>query len=65
MKKALGTTSNRQGTEILARTLYKELRSNGCDPNEVLAICTEMIDEVTTELANPDVAVAETAARAS
>lgn len=51
IRNALGPDHhNRQGTQILARTLYKELRANGCDPDQILAICTQMLDEVTTEL---------------
>src|SRR5437016_1486982 len=43
LKRALGPQHNNQGTQILARTLYKELRANGCDTGEVLAICTQII----------------------
>ena len=39
--------------EMLARSLYRELRANGCQTDQVLAICTQIIDEVTSELANP------------
>ena len=40
LKRALGPQHNNQGTQILARTLYKELRANGCDTGEVLARAT-------------------------
>lgn len=51
LKKALGPEPlNRPGTEILARSLYRELRANGCATEEVLAICTQIIEEVTSEL---------------
>ena len=49
VKKAFGA-GQQTGTEALARTLYKELRSNGCDTDTILAICTQMLDEVTSEL---------------
>jgi hypothetical protein len=49
--KALGTENQHRNTATnLARTLYKELRANGCGTDEILAICTQMLDEVTSEL---------------
>jgi hypothetical protein len=51
IKNALGSgIASAQQVEILARSLYRELRTNGCGTNEVLAICTQIIDEVTSEL---------------
>jgi hypothetical protein len=57
MKKTLGADArDMPGIPILARSLYRELKSNGCHPEQVLAICTEMIDQVTCELDAVDVA---------
>ncbi len=54
IKNALGNgTPSSQQMEMLARSLYRELRANGCQTDQVLAICTQIIDEVTSELANP------------
>ena len=51
IKNALGSgIASAQQVEILARSLYRELRSNGCGTEEVLAICTQIIDEVTSDL---------------
>ena len=61
--RALGPEGNPEGMKVIARSLYKELRANGCGADEVLAICTEMLDEVTSELKASDVmdAAGETA----
>ncbi len=54
IKNALGNgLPPAQQMETLARSLYRELRANGCQTEQVLAICTQIIDEVTSELANP------------
>jgi len=39
-----------KGTQILARSLFKELRGNGYTPNQILALSTELIDLVTQDL---------------
>jgi len=63
LKKALGPEPlNRPGTDILARSLYRELRANGCATEEVLAICTQIISEVTSELRETDLAAPATGA---
>jgi hypothetical protein len=43
-----GTASS--GTRILARSFYRELRSNGYTPAELVAVSTELIELVTLEL---------------
>ena len=39
-----------KGTKILAKSLFKELRSNGYSPNQILSLSTELIDLVTQGL---------------
>jgi hypothetical protein len=39
-----------KGTQILARTLFKELRGSGYTPNQILGLSTELIDLVTKDL---------------
>ena len=39
-----------KGTKILAKSLFKELRSNGYAPNQILSLSTELIDLVTQHL---------------
>jgi hypothetical protein len=39
-----------KGTEILAKTLFKELRGSGYTPNQILGLSTELIDLVTKSL---------------
>ena len=39
-----------KGTQILAKTLFKELRGSGYTPNQILGLSTELIDLVTKDL---------------
>ncbi len=39
-----------KGTQILAKSLFKELRENGYSANQVLSLSTELIDLVTQDL---------------
>ena len=51
MKSALGSRKPQVvGNKILARSLYRELRANGCDSDQVLGICSEIIEQVTRDL---------------
>jgi hypothetical protein len=42
---------------ILARSFYRELRSHGYKPSELVAVSTELIELVTLELRNEREAV--------
>jgi hypothetical protein len=44
-----------KGTKILAKSFFKELRENGYDCNQILAVSTELIDLVTRELKGEEV----------
>jgi hypothetical protein len=39
-----------KGTQILAKSLFKELRGSGYTANQILALSTELIDLVTQDL---------------
>jgi pyruvate-formate lyase-activating enzyme len=39
-----------KGTQILAKSLFKELRGSGYTPNQILSLSTELIDLVTQDL---------------
>ena len=39
-----------KGTKILAKSLYKELRTSGYTPHQILGLSTELIDLVTRDL---------------
>ena len=39
-----------KGTQILAKSLFKELRGSGYTPNQILGLSTELIDLVTKDL---------------
>ena len=41
-----------QGARILARSFYRELRSSGYTPRQLLALSTELIDLITQDLQN-------------
>jgi hypothetical protein len=39
-----------KGTQILAKSLFKELRGSGYTPNQILSLSTELIGLVTADL---------------
>ena len=39
-----------KGAQILARSLFKELRGNGYSTNQILSLSTELIELVTQDL---------------
>src|SRR5512133_2134954 len=39
-----------RGTQILAKSLFKELRGSGYSPNQILSLSTELIDLVTQDI---------------
>jgi len=39
-----------KGTQILAKSLFKELRGSGYTANQILGLSTELIDLVTRDL---------------
>jgi DNA-binding ferritin-like protein len=57
-----------KATEILAKSLFKELRGNGYSANQILGLTTELIDLVTKDLrqtTNAAAAADEASSRAS
>ncbi len=44
------TVLDNKGTRILAKSLFKELRTNGYSANQILSLSTELIDLVTQDL---------------
>ena len=43
-------STDKKGTKILAKSLFKELRGNGYSANQILSLSTELIDLVTQDL---------------
>ena len=52
-----------KGTKILAKSFFRELRENGYDCNQILAISTELIDLVTRDLKGEEVVAPSAAAQ--
>ena len=48
----LSTAGDPRGTRILARTIYRELRSAGLTEREVLTIATELLGQTAADLKN-------------
>jgi len=46
----LGPMLDAKGTRILAKSLFKELRTSGYTANQILSLSTELIDLVTQDL---------------
>jgi hypothetical protein len=47
-----------KATKILAKSLFKELRSNGYSANQILGLTTEIIELVTQDLRDANAAAA-------
>ena len=56
------TMLDNKGTQILAKSLFKELRGNGYSPNQILGLTTELIDLVTQDLRDANAAAQRSAA---
>jgi hypothetical protein len=59
MAQALATTTQEAATtapnreralKILSKSIYKELRQNGYEPKQIVALATELISLVTTDI---------------
>ena len=48
-----------KGTKILAKSLFKELRTNGYSANQILGLSSELIDLVTQDLRDASSAQAQ------
>jgi len=58
IREALDGTPPRRGErdkalKILAKSIFRELKSNGYEPREIVALSTELLDLVTNEI-RPD-----------
>jgi hypothetical protein len=47
---AISSFDRSAGARILARSFYRELRSSGYTPKQLLALSTELIDLITQDL---------------
>jgi len=48
---AAPTAPNRErALKILSKSIYKELRQNGYEPKQIVALATELISLVTTDI---------------
>ncbi len=52
------TILDNKATQILAKSLFKELRGNGYSANQILGLTTELIDLVTQDLRDANAAAA-------
>ena len=53
-----------KATKILARTFFNQLRSSGYTPTQVIAVATELIDLVATDIREADKSPAATSLNA-
>ena len=50
-REAAATSSNRErALKILSKSIYRELRQNGYEPKQIVALATELITLVTTDI---------------
>ncbi len=48
---ATATIPNREkALRILSKSIYKELRQNGYEPKQIVALATELISQVTSDI---------------
>jgi hypothetical protein len=50
-RESAATTTNRErALKILSKSIYRELRQNGYEPKQIVALATELITLVTTDI---------------
>ncbi len=47
---ALPAGNRERALKILSRSLYRELRQNGYEPKQIVALATELISQVTSDI---------------
>ena len=57
-------STDAKATKILARTFFNQLRSSGYTPTQVIAVATELIDLVATDIREADKSPAATSLNA-
>ena len=56
-QEAAPTAPNRErALKILSKSIYKELRENGYEPKQIVALATEIISLVTTDIGDSPLA---------
>ena len=54
-KDSTPSVNNQQkALKILAKSVYKELRQNGYEPKQIVALASEIISLVTSDMEKPD-----------
>jgi hypothetical protein len=50
-RETAATSTNRErALKILSKSIYRELRQNGYEPKQIVALATELISLVTTDI---------------
>lgn len=52
-------STDKQGTKILARTFFNQLRASGYTPMQIIGVATELLDLVTEDIKGVDKNVAQ------
>jgi hypothetical protein len=47
---AVASTNRERALKILSKSIYRELRQNGYEPKQIVALATELISLVTTDI---------------
>ncbi len=56
MSPASAAADRQKAVRILAKSIYRQLTSEGYDERQIVALATELISEVTTHMASEQVA---------
>jgi hypothetical protein len=51
-----GQPNREKAIQILSKSIYKELRENGYEPKQIVALATEIISLVTTDIGDSPLA---------
>jgi hypothetical protein len=52
----VGQPNREKAIQILSKSIYKELRENGYEPKQIVALATEIISLVTTDIGDSPLA---------
>jgi hypothetical protein len=52
MKTEPPVVSRERALKILSKSLYRDLRQNGYEPKQIVALASELIAQVTTDIAD-------------
>jgi len=53
---AIPVANRERALKILSKSIYRELRQNGYEPKQIVALATELISQVTSDIKEDSIA---------